>query len=341
MFELPPLELPGPTVKIKEKVNNSKPFSALCDSEYQPMHLPPITKRLAHTVPCITLDNSTVETLYIDLEEEASRSQRESKITEHEGQYQCLIPRPFKLKDGECTSNVCRTLVETQSQRDGSASVLKHQELSISSSPAHRTSPPVSPVPPVLPISPVSLSPDRILSLRSLQDPFLDSPVKTGQNKMQFMKNQHGTPKENPHLQNIQKTDSHQQYRNLNSDNCKPLSDTRSHSPGGEEDTQSKGQMRSQTTPRESQTGSKVNQSQSPPTHDGRCLGVNNVTQTTPFSDFPKVRRGREPGTTPQKSPNKRPSKSRVKCITYQLECRLIQWNQLDITIDIAPMSEY
>lgn len=341
MFELPPLELPGPTVKIKEKVNNSKPFSALCDSEYQPMHLPPITKRLAHTVPCITSDNSTVETLYIDLEEEASLSQGESKIAEHEGKYQCLIPRPFKLKDGECTSNVCRTLVETQSQRDGSASVLKHQELSISSSPAHRTSPPVSPVPPVLPISPVSLSPDRILSLRSLQDPFLDSPVKTGQNKMQFMKNQHGTPKENPHLQNIQKTDSHQQYRNLNSDNCKPLSDTRSHSPGGEEDTQSKGQMRSQTTPRQSQTGSKVNQSQSPPTHDGRCLGVNNVTQTMPFSDIPKVRRGREPGTTPQKSPNKRPSKSRVKCITYQLECRLIQWNQLDITIDNAPMSEY
>lgn len=317
MFELPPLELSVPAVKIKEKVNNSKPFSAVRDSEYQPMHIPPTTKCL--TVPYKSSDNSTGETLYIDLEEEASLSQGKSKITEHGGQYQYLIPSP---------------LVETKSQKDSSATVLKHQGLSFSSSPVHRTSPPVSPVSPVppvlpvppvipvspvLPVSPVSLSPDRIQSLCSLQDPFLDSPVKTGQNKMQFMKNQHGIPKENLHLQIIQKKiDSQQQHRD-----CKPLSDTQSDLPRGREDTQSIGQMRGQASLRQSQTGSKVNQSQSLATHDSGCLGVDNVTQATPYSNNSKVWRGREPGTTPQKSPNKRPSKSRVKCITYQLEGRL------------------
>ena len=146
------------------------------------------------------------------------------------------------------------------------------------------------------PVSDAVVSPDGMQSLRSLQDPFLDSPVRTTQQSKGSLSN-HG-------ILNVQKVPRSQDQRQcLETDK-----------PTGRSMENRKGLTRGQAGLDQKQTVMGFDRSY----QDGG-VGVNGWSDAK-YRNINEVINGKESVTISQRSANRRQAKSRGKCLTYQLE---------------------
>lgn len=145
-------------------------------------------------------------------------------------------------------------------------------------------------------VSAAVVSPDGMQSLRSLQDPFFDSPVRTPQQSKGSLSN-HG-------ILNVQKVPRSQDQRQcLETDK-----------PTGRSMENREGLTRGQAGLDQKQTVMGFDRSY----QDGG-VGVNGWSDAK-YRNINEVINGKESVTISQRSPNRRQAKSRGKCLTYQLE---------------------
>lgn len=145
-------------------------------------------------------------------------------------------------------------------------------------------------------VSAAVVSPDGMQSLRSLQDPFLDSPVRTTQQSKGSLSN-HG-------ILNVQKVPRSQDQRQcLETDK-----------PTGRSMENREGLTRGQAGLDQKQTVMGFDRSY----QDGG-VGVNGWSDAK-YRNINEVINGKESVTISQRSPNRRQANSRGKCLTYQLE---------------------